>query len=131
MEGLRNFEGGGVFEPSPHHPLGTPLETKVKQNITTVAERHSCAVRGTNMATVGNFVVMTEKFIITIIIIFVNCNWVVIRCSGYFTYIQNMTLFTNKFKSGGLHEKHVVAIWKSWEPSQHLLIDIGTHLIIF
>ena len=31
--------------------------------------------------------------------------------SGYFTYIQNMKLFTNKFKSGGLHEKHVVATW--------------------
>ena len=31
--------------------------------------------------------------------------------SGYFTCIQNMKLVTNKFKSGGLHEKHVVAIW--------------------
>jgi len=31
--------------------------------------------------------------------------------SGYFTYIQNMKLVTNKFKSGGLHEKHVVATW--------------------
>ena len=30
--------------------------------------------------------------------------------SGYFTCIQNMKLVTNKFKSGGLHEKHVVAI---------------------
>ena len=29
--------------------------------------------------------------------------------SGYFTCIQNMKLFTNKFKSGGLCEKHVVA----------------------
>ena len=29
--------------------------------------------------------------------------------SGYFTCIQNMKLVTNKFKSGGLHEKHVVA----------------------
>jgi len=27
--------------------------------------------------------------------------------SGYFTYIQNMKSVTNKFKSGGLHEKHV------------------------
>jgi len=40
--------------------------------------------------------------------------------SGYFTYKQNMKLVTTKFKSGGLHEKHVV---ESWEPSQHLLID--------
>jgi hypothetical protein len=31
--------------------------------------------------------------------------------SGYFTCIKNMKLVTNKFKSGGLHEKHVVATW--------------------
>jgi len=31
--------------------------------------------------------------------------------SGYFTCIQNMELVTNKFKSGGTHEKHVVATW--------------------
>jgi len=29
--------------------------------------------------------------------------------SGYFTCKQNMKLVTAKFKSGGLHEKHVVA----------------------
>jgi len=31
--------------------------------------------------------------------------------SGYFTCIQNIKLVINKFKSGGLHEKHVVATW--------------------
>jgi hypothetical protein len=31
--------------------------------------------------------------------------------SGYFSCIQNMKLVTNKFKLGGLHEKHVVATW--------------------
>ena len=31
--------------------------------------------------------------------------------SGYFTCKQNMKLVTTKFKSGGLHEKHVVAPW--------------------
>jgi len=31
--------------------------------------------------------------------------------SGYFTCIQNTKLVTNKFKSGGLHEKHVAATW--------------------
>ena len=36
-----------------------------------------------------------------------------------------MKLVTTKFKSGGLHEKHVVANWNVWEPSQHLLIDTG------
>jgi len=31
--------------------------------------------------------------------------------SGYFTCKQNMKLVTTGFKSGGLHEKHVVATW--------------------
>jgi hypothetical protein len=31
--------------------------------------------------------------------------------SGYSTCIQNTKLVTKKFKSGGLHEKHVVATW--------------------
>jgi len=39
--------------------------------------------------------------------------------SGYFTRKQNMKLITNKFKSGGLHEKHVVATW-----------NLGNHLSI-
>jgi len=39
--------------------------------------------------------------------------------SGYFTCKQNMKLVTNKFKSGGLHEKHVVATW-----------NVGNHLSI-
>ena len=32
---------------------------------------------------------------------------------------------TRKFKSGGLHEKHVVATWKVGEPSEHSLVDTG------
>jgi len=32
-------------------------------------------------------------------------------CSHLFTCIQNMKLVTTRFKSGGLHEKHVVATW--------------------
>jgi len=39
--------------------------------------------------------------------------------SGYFICKQNMKLVTNKFKSGGLHEKHVVATW-----------NVGNHLSI-
>jgi len=31
--------------------------------------------------------------------------------SGYFTCKQNMKLVTTRFKSGGLHEKNVVATW--------------------
>ena len=39
--------------------------------------------------------------------------------SGYFTCKQNMKLVTTKFKSGGLHEKRVVATW-----------NLGNHLSI-
>jgi hypothetical protein len=42
--------------------------------------------------------------------------------SGYFTCIQNMTLIITKMKSGGLHEKHVVALGKLGT-TQHLLLD--------
>jgi len=37
--------------------------------------------------------------------------------SGYFTRKPNMKLVTTRFKSGGLHEKHVVATW-----------NVGNHL---
>ena len=39
--------------------------------------------------------------------------------SGYFTCKQNMKLVTTKFRSEGLHEKHVVATW-----------NLGNHLSI-
>ena len=39
--------------------------------------------------------------------------------SGYFTCKQNMKSVTNKFKSVGLHEKHVVVTW-----------NVGNHLSI-
>jgi len=39
--------------------------------------------------------------------------------SGYFTCKQNMKLVTTRFKSGGLHEKHIVANW-----------NLGNHLSI-
>ena len=43
--------------------------------------------------------------------------------SDYFTCIQNMKLFTNKFKSGGLHGKHVVA---TWNLGYHLSVCLQT-----
>jgi len=39
--------------------------------------------------------------------------------SGYFTCKQNMKLIITRFKSVGLHEKHVVATW-----------NLGNHLSI-
>jgi len=62
--------------------------------------------------------------IIIIIIIILTAIGLSPGSSGYFTCIQNMKLVTTRFKSGGLHEKHVVATW-TWEPSEHLLIDTG------
>ena len=37
--------------------------------------------------------------------------WLLTGGSGYFTCKQNMKLVTTEYKSGGLHEKHVVATW--------------------
>ena len=39
--------------------------------------------------------------------------------SGYFPCIHNMKLVTNKFKTGGLHDKHVEATW-----------NVGNHLSV-
>ena len=68
---------------------------------------------------------MMMMMMIIIIIIFIYCNWVVPGGSGYFTCIQNMKLVTTEFKSGGLHEKLVVATWNLGKPSQHVLIGTG------
>jgi len=43
--------------------------------------------------------------------------------SGYFPCIQILKLVTNKFHSGGLHEKHVVT---TWNLGNHLSICIWT-----
>jgi len=57
---------------------------------------------------------------IIIIIIFINCNWVVTRRQWLFYMYTNIKKkVTRKFKSGRLHEKHVVATWK-----------LGNHLSI-
>jgi len=50
---------------------------------------------------------------IIIIIIIINCNWAVTRWQWLFYIYTNMKKkVTRKFKSGGLHEKHVGATWK-------------------
>ena len=61
-----------------------------------------------------------EDLIIIIIIIIINCNWVLTRWQWLFYMHTNMEKkVTRKFKSGGLHERHVVATWK-----------LGNHLSI-
>jgi len=53
------------------------------------------------------------------IFFFINCNWVVTRWQRLFYTYKNMKLVTTKFKSGGLHEKHVMVTW-----------NLGNHLSI-
>ena len=57
-------------------------------------------------------VVMQLHFIIIIIIIYLfTAIGLSPGGSGYFTCKQNMKSVNSEFKSGGLHEKHVVATW--------------------
>jgi len=67
------------------------------------------------------FVLLRHSFIIIIIIIIIIFTAIGLSPggSGYFTCIQNMKLVSTEFKSGGLHEKHVVATW-----------NVGNHLTI-
>ena len=54
-----------------------------------------------------------KPLLIIIIIIFINCNWVVTRWQWLFHMYTNMgKKVTREFKSGGLHERHVVATWE-------------------
>ena len=48
--------------------------------------------------------------------------------NGYFTCKQNTKLVTTRFKSGGLHEKHVVAFLRDVTSVNKWLIaaDVGT-----
>ena len=70
---------------------------------------------------------MTTLWIYNIIYIYNNIfiyfSWVSVRLlpggSGYFTCKQNMKFVTIRFKSRGLHEKHVVATW-----------NVGNHLSV-
>ena len=54
-----------------------------------------------------------------LIIIFIYCNWVVTRWQWLFYMHTKYENGFTKFKSGGLHEKHVVATW-----------NVGNHLSI-
>jgi hypothetical protein len=59
-----------------------------------------------------------------IIIIFINCSWVITWWQWLFYMYTNMKrTLTRKFKSGGLHERHVVATWKL---GNHLSIRLET-----
>ena len=49
-----------------------------------------------------------------IIIIFINCNWVITLWPWLYYMYTNLERkkVSRKFKSAGLHERHVVATWK-------------------
>ena len=53
----------------------------------------------------------TNFIIIVIIIIIISAIGFSPGGSGYFTCTQNMKLVTNKFKSGGLHDKRFIYIY--------------------
>jgi len=75
-----------------------------------------CKLRGPCLYSI----IIVIIIIIIIVIIFINCSWVVTRWQWLFYMYTNMKKeVTRKFKSGGLHEKHVVATWK-----------LGNHLSI-
>ena len=61
------------------------------------------------MAALNTYIV--DSYIIIIIMYLFNAIGLLPGGSGYFTCKQTMKLVTAKFKSGGLHEKHVVATW--------------------
>jgi len=54
-------------------------------------------------------VVITELLLLLLLLLLFTAIGLLPGDSGYFTCIQNMKLVTTKLKSGGLHEKHVVA----------------------
>jgi len=54
---------------------------------------------------------VTKSYLATARIIIIYLFGLLPGGSGYFTCKQNMKLVPTKFKSGGLHEKHVVATW--------------------
>jgi len=56
-------------------------------------------------------VVITELLLLLLLLLLFSAIGLLPGGSGYFTCTQNTKLVTNKFKSGGLHEKHVVATW--------------------
>jgi hypothetical protein len=51
-----------------------------------------------------------------IIIIFIKCSWVDTRWQRLFYMHTKYDIDYYLFKSGGLHEKHVVATWKVGNP---------------
>ena len=51
--------------------------------------------------------------------------------SSRYTCIQNMKLVTNKFKSGGLHEKHVVVTWNLGNHLRFCFIVVTCSKVLF
>jgi hypothetical protein len=64
-------------------------------------------------------IIITIIIIIIISTIIINCKWVITRWQWLFYMYTDKKKVTRTFKSGGLHERHVVATWK-----------LGNHLSI-
>ena len=63
--------------------------------------------------------IKTSILLLLLLLLLLTAIWLLPGGSGYFTCKQNMKLVTTRFKSGGLHKKHVVATW-----------NVGNHLSI-
>ena len=104
----------------PNSPLNRPrplLQRPFKIILHIVAcckaadNEHEVATMPRHCLAIG--VLQGVSVIIVIIIIFINCNWIFTRWQWlFYTYTNMKKKVTRKFKSGGLHERHVVATWK-------------------
>ena len=84
----------------------------------TVIRYLSCCQSPVIVNNCSNFIIIIIIIIIIIVIIFINWNWVITRwqCLLYMSANMkmvrtNMKMVNTKFRTGGLHEKHVVATW--------------------
>ena len=94
-----------------------------------IACKHNSSVRNTTLYFIHNKILYLPLhyisnlqqtiIIISFLLLLLTAIGLSLGGSGYFTCIQNMELVTNKFKSGRLYEKLVVAIW-----------NVGNHLIV-
>jgi len=117
---------GGKFEPQTSlkhsfvflHWTEHGLKTKVITNDSVrTAQKHSFVFlhwteHGLKTKVITNDSVRTaqrQSFLLLLSLLLLTAIGLSPSGSGYFTCIQTMKLITNKFKSGGLHEKHVVA----------------------
>jgi hypothetical protein len=111
-ESQQYIPGGRYFKKTKFHEINlSPLDKQVSP---------SAWHAGGGSGSIAPLIII----IIIIIIIFINCNSVVTRWQWLFYMYTNMKeKVTRKFKSGGLHEKHV-RVLATWKLGNHLSIRL-------